>query len=121
MCFKTEHMFITNMATEEVEEFQESYSSLLEGTSYIPQVEVTENTVAKVLLQLLVAEVQSFECLWNKYSSTYKQAHKKKAAWRLIAERLYIEGELFICYCFPHFLSVNKPTGSNAFIKIHIG
>ena len=33
------------------------------------------------ILQLLVAEVQSFICLWNRSSPEYKLSNKKKLAW----------------------------------------
>ena len=37
------------------------------------------------LLQRLVAEVQSYQCIWNKQSSEYKLGQKKRLAWIQIA------------------------------------
>ena len=37
------------------------------------------------LLQRLVAEVQSYQCILNKQSSEYESGHKKKLAWIQIA------------------------------------
>ena len=48
------------------------------------------------LLQRLVAEVQSYQCIWNKQSSEYKLGHKKKLTWIQIARILGIEGEICI-------------------------
>ena len=42
------------------------------------------------LLQKLVAEVQSYQCIWNKKSSEYNLGHKKKLAW------IQIEGEIYM-------------------------
>ena len=48
------------------------------------------------LLQRLVPEVQSYQCIWNRQSSEYKLGHKKKLPWIQVARTLEIEGEIYI-------------------------
>ena len=57
------------------------------------------------LLQRLVPEVQSYQCIWNRQSSEYKLGHKKKLPWIQVARTLGIEGEIYIWFAlFTFFL-----------------
>ena len=54
------------------------------------------STSTSDVLQRLVAEVLSYQCIWNKQLSEYKVGHKKKFNWIHIARPLGIEGEISI-------------------------
>ena len=54
------------------------------------------STSTSDLLQRLVAEVLSYQCIWNKQLSEYKLGRKKKFNWIHIARPLGIDGEISI-------------------------
>ena len=53
------------------------------------------------IIQLLIAEVQSYPGIWNKKSPAYKLAHKKKIIWeKKNVSKLGIGGKLFFILTF---------------------
>ena len=93
------HQFLPDMNQyyDENEEnnFLEQSNNILKTLRNNSQLPIQEERQQKDIDQILVAEVQSFRCLWDRSSCEYKQSQKKKLAWVKIAETLNLEGEFF--------------------------